>query len=198
MCYFYVVDKMNLDTVIEGCKEGNRAMQKRLYEEYSPRYYALCRRYSADDEEAREILTEGFISVFEDIKMYRYEGSFEGWMQTIFMRKAVKMFRDKKRRQRYFEAIDDIDYEDERVDIVEQIDVRDALVAALQRLPKDERVVFNLVAVEEFTLPEAAEELEISVSTVKTRYYKALQTVQTILKRRLGKEFLKKYKLGEY
>ena len=174
------------------------AMQKRLYEEYSPRYYALCRRYSADDEEAREILTEGFISVFEDIKMYRYEGSFEGWMQTIFMRKAVKMFRDKKRRQRYFEAIDDIDYEDERVDIVEQIDVRDALVAALHRLPKDERVVFNLVAVEEFTLPEAAEELEVSVSTVKTRYYKALQTVQTILKRRLGNEFLKKYKLGEY
>ena len=36
------------------------------------------------------------------------------------------------------------------------------------------------------------------VSIQDTRYYKALQTVQTILKRRLGNEFLKKYKLGEY
>lgn len=185
---------MNLDTVIEGCRQGSRAMQKRLYETYSPRFYALCRRYSADDEEAREILTEGFITVFEDIGLYRGEGSFEGWMQTIFLRKAVSLYRDKKRRGRYFEPLEDSDYEGKYADLAEQIDVRDAMIEVLQKLPKSERAVFNMVAVEEYTFEEAGEELGVSASTVKSRYYRALQTTRRLLTKRLGKEFLKKYK----
>ena len=169
-------------------------MQKELYEMYSPRFYALCRRYTSDEESANEILADGFIAVFSEIGKYRSEGSFEGWMQTIFLRKAIKFFRDDHRRQQTFKELDSTEFDGEYADIAVQIDIRDAMVAALQRLPDEERVAFNLVAVEDYSLAEASEEIGIPISTVKSRYYRALQTVRVFLTKRLGEDFVKKYR----
>lgn len=182
---------MNLETVIEGCRKGDTAMQKELYEQYSPRFFALCRRYASDDETAREALIEGFITVFKGIENYRGTGSFEGWMHSIFIRTAVRLYRDEKRRHRYFEYGEELGANGGNPNIDNQIDLRDALVESLQCLPRDERAVFNLVAVEEYTLADAAESLSIPESTAKSRYYRAVEKMRKMLEKRLGREYLK-------
>lgn len=169
-------------------------MQKELYDLFSPKFYSLCRRYSDNDDTAKDILIEGFITVFTSIDHYRGEGSFEGWMRTIFMRKAVLFYRERLRRNHYFEPLEELDVSDASIDPASQIDIKDAMSEAIRRLPNEERLVFNLVAVEEYTLIEAAKELEIPESTVKSRYYRAKNSVKKYLTRRLGEGFLKRYK----
>jgi RNA polymerase sigma-70 factor (ECF subfamily) len=192
--HYSVLEMISLETVIEGCKQGNRAMQKELYDRYSSRFYALCRRYTNDTESANEILTDGFIDVFSEIGNYRNEGSFEGWMQTIFLRKAIRFYHANHRRQQTFKQLDSTEYDGGYADIATQIDIREALLVALRNLSNEERMVFNLVAVEDCSLKEAGKMMNIPVSTVKSRYYRALQTVRERLTKQLGENFIKNYR----
>ena len=95
----------NLERVIEGCKNGDAKMQRELYQRYSPRFYALCRRYSNDDEMANSALVDGFLTVFQSIGSYRGEGSFEGWMHKIFLRKIVHVYRKNNKYRTTIESV---------------------------------------------------------------------------------------------
>ena len=55
-------------------------MQKELYDRFSARFYALCCRYAPDDDIAKELLVDGFMTIFSEIGNYRGDGAFEGWM----------------------------------------------------------------------------------------------------------------------
>ena len=180
----------NLERVIEGCRCGDEAMQRELYRMYSPRFYALCRRYTSDDELAREALVEGFLEVFNSVNNFRSEGSFEGWMQTIFIRKAVRVFGRERRRQNVEVGIEEREFVFTPRDIGTQIDIREALVAALRSLSEKERKVFNLVAIEQYTLVETAEILSLPESTVKTQYYRAQRIMKKKLTKKLGKNYI--------
>ncbi len=181
---------INLDSIIEGCRTGDKAMQKELYERYSGRFYALGLRYSDDEETARDILAEGFIKVFENIGKYNGSGSFEGWMTTIFLRTAIKFHRKKMLRKRLIVPLENDEYAS-RNTIVEQIDIRDALIAALRGLDKRERTVFNLVAIEGYSLSEAGEEMGMPEASAKTLYYRARQMLQKQLNQSLGRTYIK-------
>lgn len=181
---------INLESIIEGCRTGDKAMQKELYERYSGRFYALSRRYSDDEETARDILVEGFLKVFENIDKYSGSGSFEGWMNTIFLRTAIKFHRRKMVRRRYTEPLGNDEYA-RPSNIIEQIDIRDAMVAALRELGQRERKVFNLVAIEGYTLSEAGEEMGMPEASAKTLYYRARQTLQKLLTKSLGHTYIK-------
>lgn len=180
----------SLDTVIEGCKKGDQAMQRELYERYSPRFYALSRRYSKDDFTAKEILIDGFLEVFNNINKYRGEGSFEGWMHTIFVRKAAALFHKQEMVPTSYVDEIDVDQKEERVDIEGQIDIREALVVALRSLDDDDRLLFNVIAVEGYSFPEASRLFDSPQSTLKSRYYKIKQVLGEILKNRLDNRYL--------
>ena len=162
-----------LERVIEGCRNGDEASQRELYEQYSPRFYALCRRYVADDVEAQEVLMEGFISIFNSMANYRGEGSFEGWMKTIFMRQIYKVY-SRERRHRY----QTLDSEEMKLvshveDHGQRMDVRNAFIHALRSLTADQRMLFNMIAIEEYSLTEVSKMHKVPVSTLKSRYYQA-------------------------
>ncbi len=45
--------------LIKGCAEGDRALQKALYDRYCRRLMAICLRYARSTAEAEDILQEG-------------------------------------------------------------------------------------------------------------------------------------------
>ena len=64
--------------LIKGCIEGNRRMQKELYDRFSPKMYAVCLRYMGNADDAQDILQEGFIKVYKNLERFRGDGYFEG------------------------------------------------------------------------------------------------------------------------
>ncbi len=184
-----------LEEVIEGCKRGDKLSQKELYDRYSSRYFVFCRRYAADDESAKDILIDGFLAVFQSVDTYSGNGSFEGWMKTIFLRKAIGYYRRDLKHRQNTESLEEVSQDiDSGANVEVQIDIRDALIEALRTLTDDERAVFNLVAIDGYLLVEAAAEVGIPESTAKSRYYRALETVKGLVTKRLGTEFIKRYK----
>ena len=63
-----------------------------LYERYASVMYPVCVRYLGR-EDAKDVLQEAFLTVFDKIGTYKGEGSFEGWMRRIFVNASLMHLR---------------------------------------------------------------------------------------------------------
>ena len=88
--------------LIKGCLEGERRCQEILYSRYARRMYAVCLRYARHELEAQDLMQEGFIRVFEKLKDFRMEGSFEGWIRRIMVHTSINQYRKKSFQQERF------------------------------------------------------------------------------------------------
>ena len=79
--------------IIKGCINGERHYEELLYRTYASRMFAVCLRYFRNREEAEDCLQEGFMKVFNSIKTYKGEGSFEGWIRRIMVNTAINIYR---------------------------------------------------------------------------------------------------------
>ncbi len=168
--------------IIKGCLAGNRRDQELLYRRNASKLYAVCLQYSGNNEEARDILQEGFIKIFENLGNYKHEGSFEGWMRRITVNTALEKFRSKSNLYR----VDDIDMlpePDAEPDNHDYAGMEAAdLLEIIRELPPKYRMVFNLYAIEGYSHKEISEMINISEGTSKSN----LSRARGILQRRVG------------
>ena len=61
---------MNETEVIKGCLKNDRASQKALYEHYYSKMLGVCLRYSKSSDDAKDVLHEGFLKVFNSLKNF--------------------------------------------------------------------------------------------------------------------------------
>jgi RNA polymerase sigma-70 factor (ECF subfamily) len=168
--------------IISGCLKGNRRDQELLYRRHAAKLYAVCLQYSCNDDEARDILQEGFIKIFENLIHYKHEGSFEGWVRRIIVNTALEKYRSKHNLYR----IDDIDEiaepnaepDNEDYAGLEAVD----LLQIIRELPPKYRMVFNLYAIEGYSHKEISKMVNISEGTSKSN----LSRARVILQRRVG------------
>ncbi|MCX6321269.1 MAG: RNA polymerase sigma factor [Bacteroidia bacterium] len=168
--------------IIKGCLAGDRRDQELLYRRHSAKLYAVCLQYSGSDEEAQDILQEGFIKIFENLHNYKHEGSFEGWMRRITVNTALEKFRSRHNLYR----VDDIDTIPEPVAEPDNQDYAgleaNDLLNIIRELPPKYRVVFNLYAIEGYSHKEIGKMANISEGTSKSN----LSRARVILQRRVG------------
>ena len=163
----------DIKNIIKGCLAGNRRDQELLYRRHAARLYAVCLQYSCNDDEARDILQEGFIKIFQNLIHYKHEGSFEGWMHRIVVNTALEKFRSKHNLYR----VDDIDLipepdaapETEDYSGLEAVDLLDII----RELPPKYRMVFNLFAIEGYSHKEISQMVNISEGTSKSNLSRA-------------------------
>lgn len=152
----------------------------------------VCIRYVKDNDTAQEVLQEGFIKVFEKLKSFDYNGSFEGWIRRIFVNTAIDYIRKSKKNP--FLTDDDNDFKlgaenllEERED-ADLFDVKaDLALEAIQELSPAYKAVFNLYVIEDYSHREIAEILGISEGTSKSNLAKAKMNLQKILESKYAK-----------
>ena len=172
----------DIKDIISGCIKGNRRDQELLYRRHAARLYAVCLQYSGNDEEARDILQEGFIKVFENLVNYKHEGSFEGWVRRIMVNTALEKYRSRN----HLRMVDDIDKvpepdaepDNEDYAGLQAVD----LLTIIRELPPKYRMVFNLFAIEGYSHKEISKMMNISEGTSKSN----LSRARIILQRRVG------------
>lgn len=172
---------MTIETdLIKGCIEGDRRMQKELYDRFSPKMYAVCLRYMGNADDAQDILQEGFIKIYKNLERFRGDGSFEGWVRRIFVNTAIEQIRKKKMDVSLTEKEETIEYKS--VSAVDNINEKD-LLKVVRGLSPGYRSVFNMYVVEGFSHKEIGELLGISEGTSKSQLARARVILQERIKR---------------
>ena len=152
--------------LIAGCVSGKRSAQERLYEKFYRSMAAICMRYTKNREDALEVLNDGFVKVFKNMRQYNpVKASLYTWMRTIMINTAIDFV---KRQQPAFHALDLSDEEEPAIPntVVQQADA-DELLALIRRLPPATQTVFTLFTVDGYSHHEIAGMLNISEGTSK-------------------------------
>ena len=142
----------------------------------------ICLRYSNDQEEAFDILHEGFIKVFKNISKYQPGTSLSAWIRRIMVNTAIDYYRKSiRRRTEDLEQAYDLSTAD--ADAVSQCTEKEIL-EAVQQLSPAYRAVFNLYVIEGYSHREIAEMLDITESTSRSNLVKARLKLQALLSSR--------------
>jgi RNA polymerase sigma-70 factor (ECF subfamily) len=168
------------EKIIEGCKKGKSRYQEELYRMIAPKMYGLCLKYSNDKDDAKDIMQDGFIKVFQKIDQYSTKGSFEGWVRRIMINTALEKYRS----QVTMYSLDErMPVSDEGVQstVIENLSAEELLGLVRQLTPKY-RMVFNLYAIDGYNHKEISELLGISEGTSKSNLSRARLILQEKVK----------------
>lgn len=167
--------------LIAACVRQERSAQRKIYEKYSPRMFAICLRYARDRDTAKDILQDGFITVFSKISSYKNEGSFEGWMRKIFVNTALMSLRRNdllKNAEDVTAPGSDIPFE---ANILERLDGQ-KIMKLISEMPMGFRTVFNLSVFDGFSHQEIAKQLGISEGASRSQLSRARVWLQERIK----------------
>lgn len=144
---------------------------------YGP-VYTLVRRLLGSDADARDAAQETFARAFAHLAAFDPRRSFRGWIFAI----AANHVRDLLRRRKQLpldaaleESLPDLSLPESPVLWRED---RDRILAAVDRLPFDWKIVIVLGFQQDLTPSETAEALGITVNAVRIRTFRALAALR--------------------
>ncbi len=165
--------------VIHGCKSGERWAQKAIYEYYYPKMIGTSLRYSNTRDQAKDILHEAFIKVFNKFENYNPNRSLDTWIRRIVVNTAIDQFRKNKTRR------DAPDYKIEPLHHhqvgAESQAAEQEILACVQALPNKMRAIFNLYVMEGYQHEEIGDLLGIKASTSRSALVKARRHLRKML-----------------
>ncbi len=166
--------------LVEACCRNERWAQQKIYETYYGKMMPVCQRYAANQDDALDMLHEGFLKVFKNMDKYQAGTSLTAWVRRVMVNSCIDSYRKMARRR-----TEDIDTayhlaDESQIDAVSQCSEKDIL-QAIQKLSPTYRTVFNMFAIEGFTHKEISDELGITESTSRANLVKARAKLRDLL-----------------
>lgn len=147
-----------------------------LYSRHSSRVYAYCRRFLGSIEEAQDVFQDTFYKFFNSAKDHREMTNVPGFLLKIARNLCVNA-KKKVRNHLLFE-----DYMvAETNDSSEKDELLKLIKTALELLSEEYREIFILREYDGLKYSEIAKILDIPVSTVKIRIFRAKEKIRKIL-----------------
>ncbi|PID91868.1 MAG: RNA polymerase subunit sigma-70 [Bacteroidetes bacterium] len=146
--------------------------------------YGLCLQYASSEEDAQDIMQEGFIKVFKKLDQVKNPAALPGWIRRVMINTALEKYRS----QVVIDRVDEIreaDKEGGENTALGDLACEELLVL-IQDLSPKYRMVFNLYAIEGYNHQEISEELGISVGTSKSNLSRARGILQERVKEIYG------------
>lgn len=162
---------------------GDEAAFDLIYEVYSSKVYRLAFRFLKDAQQSEEIVQECFINLWTSREKLNASGDIWLYLYVIAKRLSLNSLRQvfqsrelsDKLANHIATAHNDTE-EDLLVSDLEQFTER-----IINKLPRQQQVIFRLSRVEHLTHKEIADQLQISPNTVKNHMVEALKTLKSQL-----------------
>ena len=159
-----------IERLLHECKKNNTQAQEQLYKLLAPKLFTVCLKYSRNHEEAQDNLQESFLIIFDKLKQFKNEGSFEGWAKRLVVNYVLQQYR---KQGTFLELVSDNIFVVEEIEIDDESVTMEFLLKIIQELPDRYRLVFNLYAVDGYSHKEIAKMLEINEGTSKSNLARA-------------------------
>lgn len=169
--------------LLERIRKKEGAAMRRLFDGYAPVLMGLANRYIPDKDDAKDVLQTSFISIFDKIDRFVYQGpgSLQAWMSRITTNACLSWLRKKKRLM--FaplpeDLIDESSLEEPEYDALPQ----EVIYDAIRSLPDGYRTVLNLYVFEDLSHKEIASLLGITEGTSASQLHRAKALLSKKLK----------------
>jgi RNA polymerase sigma-70 factor (ECF subfamily) len=172
------------DLSIEALRAGDRAEFARMVDAYSTLIYRLGLKMLGNQQDAEDILQNTFLNALTHLASFEGRSSISTWLYRIAANEALMMIR---RRKSNFNLEDMQPEDSDEIPLPETFvdwsllpekellsgEGKGVLETAIRQLPENLRVVFILRDVEDLSIRETAEILNLTEVNVKARLLRA-------------------------
>lgn len=170
------------DLLLAAARRGESAAQERLYRLFERPAYTLALRLLSDPDEARDVLHDALLGVFQRLHQFRGDCPFWAWLRQVVVNTALMRLRRRRRLDAHEEIVaDGEDAPDDRAPPPSLAAEAALLERALARLPATTRSVVWLACVEGYSHPEIAASMQQSVSFSKSQLARGLARLRRLL-----------------
>jgi RNA polymerase sigma-70 factor, ECF subfamily len=185
-------------TLIDGLRNGDEQAFETLVRKFGPRLLAKARRYLPSEDDACDVLQDGFLCAFKSIGKFKGDSQLSTWLNRIVINCAFMHLRTKKRRS----EIEDIEIDEllPRFDpagnwmdgdsrsvsgqvYLEIFETRATVRRCIEQLPDAYRLVLTLRDIDELDTEEVASLLGVTGNNVKVRLHRARQALKALIER---------------
>lgn len=186
----YDSHKITETEVIQRILGGEKQLYEILVRRNNQKLYRAIRGYLKDESEIEDIMQNSYIKAFTKLYQFKLESSFSTWLTRIAINESLARLKEKGKV--YFL---DEQSENNNVNILEIPDdkqlnpqtkmirneSKQLLEKAIDKLDTKYRSVYILKEVEDMSLKEIAEAMDITVSNVKVRLFRAKEMIKETL-----------------
>jgi RNA polymerase sigma-70 factor, ECF subfamily len=172
--------------LVDRARLGDVAAFESIYRTHAGRVYALCLRMTADTGQARELVQDVFIRVWEKLSSYRGEAALSSWVHRIAVNVVLMTRRSDRRREQRVARSDDLDPSGATLegdvdppDVEQEIDLERAVAA----LPPGARRVFVLHDIEGYRHDEIAQMTGNAEGTLRAQLHRARRLLMEALRK---------------
>ena len=195
------------EAIIKRIKTGDANAYGSIMRRHNQRIFRIARSIVTDDAAAMDIVQEAHIKAYTKINEFQGASSFITWLASITRNEALMYLRKHKREVSMpddeMEFIDQTKKENTSIEhnelpdaFLENKQLQSLINQNIDSLAENFRTVFILRAIEQFSVRETAEILEIKEETVKTRYFRAKRLLRGQIQSYLDAAGMKIYEFG--
>jgi len=171
--------------LIEACQRGDREAFRELFEAHKDRVWTVALRFTGDESAARDVTQQVFLKLFTSIASFRHESNFKTWLYRLAANECMDEFRKRRRlvpldffrpasgaeRDEDCGGVEMKDWRQEPLqeERLAQLEVSEAVLAALTQLKPKLRMAIVLKYFEDMSYEQMAEALGCSMGTVASR-----------------------------
>jgi len=184
--------------LIAAVLKGDAASFEPMVEKYSPRIFAMARRYARRESEVEDIAQEVWLKAFEKLGSFRGEAPFEHWLMRLAVRTCYDFLRGHQRsREITFTELSEPE-EDWLEHFLSQPEssgdnadaARQLVGRVLEQLSPTARLAITLAEIEQLPMKEVARLTGWSVPLAKVRAFRARAEMRKVLSRIAKEKYL--------
>jgi len=172
-----------------AARAGEKWAQEALFKRHARTVNGLAYRLLGRDEEVDDLVQEAFLAALRSLDRLENPQAFSAWLCSILVRTAHKTLRRRAmltrlglRRSSPIDP-DVVMSRNTPPDVRQELE---AIYGVLDRMRPEVRVALVLQRVEGLSVPEIAERMELSVSTVKRRLAAGERRLEQFVRQRGG------------
>ena len=160
--------------------DGDESTFRLLVQRHKEKVRNIIYLTVGDSDAVDDIAQEVFITVYKNLKNFRFESLFTTWLYRITVNKSKDHLR-KKNVRKIFVPIKEASREFRNDSVTEQSDISKFVMNAISKLPQKLKIPLLLKDIEGFSYQEIAETMECEIGTVKSRIFRAREGLKKIL-----------------
>lgn len=176
-------DQLSDSELVDLLKQSNHAALAEIYQRYWAVLFIQARKMLQDDDLARDVTQEIFISLWSSGPELKINSNLSGYLYASVRNKVLNCIRDNKVRTDYIDLFGLYleQSQNSTTEILEEKELRNTILEIVESLPPKMREVFELSRFQHLTHKEIAGQLNISETTVKKQISNALGVLKTKL-----------------
>ena len=176
--------------LVEKIKEGDREAFMTLTSLYQKKVFLLAYSFFRNREDALDIVQETFLKLYQKISLFRRGENFQNWLLQISKNLCIDRYRKDFGKNKDLQSgipVEEMNISSHNSpDPYLSSDLKRIFSTCIKKLAERQRMIFVMKHYNQLKYKEIAQILGISLGTVKSLHFKAVQNLRGLVAPYLG------------